>query len=145
LGVASKAIAKYKGELAAMRAGQNARAAIARANNQAQIASLRKTVSTVRQNATSSITMAMGFVVLGAVAGSQVARMTILKNTEGISRARWLNYGAGLVSAAALLTGRIRSQDQLNAAAFGVGMGLSQTVLKSFTEWDLVPGDYFDT
>lgn len=128
-----------------MRAGHNARVQVARASNQAQIASLRKTVSTVRANATTSITMAIGFVALGAIAGSQVARMTILRNAEGVSRARWLNYGAGLIAGAALLTGRIRNQDQLNAAAFGVGMGLSQTVLKSFTEWDFIPGDYLDT
>jgi hypothetical protein len=100
-------------------------------------------MASLRSSSTTNAALGLAAVGVGVIAGAQVARMTIFPDAMGKSRAPWINYIAGVAGAAAIISGRARTQETMGAACFGVGMALAQVGLKSFSEWDLVPGDTF--
>jgi hypothetical protein len=141
--MATSALARSKNEAALARARASSQAAVSRARQQASgaVASARARVNAIKLQQEARTATGVALMGVGAVGAGQVARMTLFPNKEtGVSRAPWVNFGAGVIGFAALATGKARSNEAMGLAATGIGMGLGQLAITSKESWDLVPG-----
>lgn len=143
MAVTSTALARKDAEIARLRANQSGALARMRSNAEATVANYQKRLTAFKQDYRTKTAAGVGLAGAGAVLGGQLARMDLLPDAKGKSRAPLVNFVSGGVGFAALVSGKARTQGAMAASCVAIGMGLGQLAITSKEELDIIPKDLF--